>query len=151
MRSRSQYTIRTPCPAAAGSPVRVTARAGFLEALPKVSAAKAASGLRSGFTLIELTVVVAIVGLLVCLILPAVQAARETSRRIQCLNNLHQIGTAIHGYHEVYGSLPAGHLREYDPRSPSVGAFPPCTSESGEKSFLTLILPEMEQAHSLTR
>ncbi|MEX1039484.1 MAG: DUF1559 domain-containing protein [Pirellulaceae bacterium] len=90
---------------------------------------------RRGFTLVELLVVIAIIGVLVALLLPAVQQAREAARRSQCLNNMKQIGLALHNHHDTYKSFPAGALSSAG--TPFAGPEWPY--------FLHQILPFMEQ------
>ena len=68
---------------------------------------------RSGATLLELLVVISIIGLLLALIIPAVQQARESSRRLQCRSHLRQIGIAVHNYESVHGMFPPGSSRAF--------------------------------------
>ncbi len=100
-------------------------------------------GRRSGFTLIELLVVIAIIGVLVALLLPAVQQARAAARRSQCQNNLKQIGLALHQFHDAQGAFPPARLVEDGIRTLSSNG---TTSGMDEPSWLIHILPHLEQS-----
>lgn len=94
----------------------------------------------SGFTLIELLVVIAIIGVLVSLLLPAVQAAREHARRFRCSNNLKQIGTALHGYHSQFKTFPINYGV-----APRRGVPDSLRNSSKGKSWLIGLLPFIEE------
>ena len=94
-----------------------------------------------GFTLIELLVVIAIIAVLIALLLPAVQAAREAARRAQCLNNMKQMGLALHNYHSAVSSFPMGNTIAFY----SYGSSPTATTTWGTFSAHALLLPYLEQ------
>jgi prepilin-type N-terminal cleavage/methylation domain-containing protein/prepilin-type processing-associated H-X9-DG protein len=92
-----------------------------------------------GFTLVELLVVIAIIGVLVALLLPAVQAAREAARRMKCQNNLKQLGVALHNYHDLFGRVPPAGI--HNQGSQSAG------SSSWGPSWAVMLLPMIEQGN----
>ncbi len=94
---------------------------------------------KRGFTLIELLVVIAIIAVLIALLLPAVQSAREAARRIQCVNNLKQMGLALHDYHDALGSFPPSYLA----RSRFINGADDTAPGWG---WASMILPHLDQA-----
>jgi len=93
---------------------------------------------KAGFTLVELLVVIAIIGVLVALLLPAIQAAREAARRIQCGNNLKQIGIGLHNYHDTHGVFPNDVWNR---------VYPPVVMDQDHRGYtwLALLLPFIDQ------
>lgn len=96
---------------------------------------------RRGFTLVELLVSIAIIGLLIALLIPAVQASREAARRSQCVNNLRQIGIAMADYHDRSMGLPSGYISNYDAAGDDTGP---------GWGWAALMLPELEQTPAYT-
>jgi prepilin-type N-terminal cleavage/methylation domain-containing protein/prepilin-type processing-associated H-X9-DG protein len=95
---------------------------------------------RAGFTLIELLVVISIIAVLIALLLPAVQAAREAARRAQCVNNLKQIGLALHNYHSAANTFPMGSSLSWSVKYGGIG------KGWGAWSVHSLLLPHVEQS-----
>lgn len=96
---------------------------------------------RRGFTLVELLVVIAIIGVLVALLLPAVQSAREAARRISCSNNMRQFGIALINHHDTQGAFPPGSSRPIDPSSGRQ------VWSRNSMSWLARLLPFVEQSN----
>jgi prepilin-type N-terminal cleavage/methylation domain-containing protein len=100
----------------------------------------------NGFTLVELLVVIAIIGVLVALLLPAVQAARESARRMQCQANLKQIGLALHNYEQSLGTFPAGIIQQQaDPQFVAGGTAANTVNNTESWAWGALLLPYIEQ------
>jgi len=103
---------------------------------------------KSGFTLVELLVVIAIIGILIALLLPAVQQAREAARRMECTNNLKQIGLAVHNYESTFQTFPSGYI-SYATRDGSGPASAAIDADTWDAApgwgWGTLILPFLEQ------
>lgn len=98
---------------------------------------------RSGFTLIELLVVIAIIGVLIGLLLPAVQKVRDAANRAKCSNNLKQIGIALHNYHTTYECFPPGQTGWTD--AATANPFVPGMTSGGRLCWVIYILPYIEQ------
>jgi prepilin-type N-terminal cleavage/methylation domain-containing protein/prepilin-type processing-associated H-X9-DG protein len=99
---------------------------------------------RRGFTLIELLVVIAIIAVLIALLLPAVQAARAAARRAQCVNNLKQIGLALHNYHDTVGTFPIGRMGINRPTG-DPGYFGDATGTNSRRTWSISLMPYIEQ------
>jgi len=96
---------------------------------------------KKAFTLVELLVVIAIIGMLIALLLPAVQAAREAARRMTCSNNLKQYGLTVHNYHDTHNALPPSTIGYLGTETPATTS----DQKQGRASFWVFILPFMEQ------
>ena len=121
-----------------------------------MAAAIASARRNRAFTLVELLVVIAIIGVLVALLLPAVQAAREAARRIKCVNNLKQIGLAVHNFEDTYKALPPGIVSNPGASSHAelsefqrVGTSGTSGADYARHGCLSILLPFLEQSNVL--
>lgn len=99
-----------------------------------------------GFSLIELLVTIAIIGILIALLLPAIQSARESSRRIQCLSNLRQMGMAFHNYHDVHQQLPPVYVAVRSGRLPWAIGIIGDEDDPNIHTYNEFLLPHLDQA-----
>ena len=100
---------------------------------------------RRGFTLIELLVVIAIIGILIALLLPAVQKVREAANRAKCSNNLKQIGLALHNFHDTIGNFPPGGVSDSHPATPGPDPAYPQGNYGWGNAWTVFLLPYIEQ------
>ncbi len=102
---------------------------------------------RRGFTLVELLVVITIIGILISLLLPAVQSAREAARRTQCSNNIKQLGLALNSYHALYGKFPPSSVWRNSSGAYDVSQVETKNNANLYENWVVLILPQMDQAN----
>src|SRR5690606_4355838 len=107
--------------------------------------------IRRAFTNVELLVVIAVIGILVALILPAVQSARESARKAQCQNNLRQLGIGFHNYHENYNQFPPVYVAVRNSILPRFIGLPGDADDANIHTYGEFLLPYVDQANIYDR